>query len=143
MRFTLIRQADGTQDCLPVTALTEFGTYDIITYVFYRLNEKGTEAVFKIDKKIKGRDCTMALTGQLDSTTAVELDEMLKPVLAKADSLTIDCTRLAYVSSAGLRVLLMASKTMASREGMVLTNLTDSVRRIFDVTGMTELFTIR
>ncbi len=85
----------------------------------------------------------MTLTGQLDSTTAVELDAMLKPVLAQADSLTIDCTRLAYVSSAGLRVLLMASKTMASREGMVLTNLTDSVRRIFDVTGMTELFTIR
>ncbi|MBQ3790174.1 MAG: STAS domain-containing protein [Lachnospiraceae bacterium] len=99
--------------------------------------------MLKIDHREKNGDCRMTLTGQLDSTTAVELDNTLQLILPKTESLTIDCTRLAYVSSAGLRVLLSTSKTLSARKGLVLTDLTDPVKHILEVTGMTGFFTIR
>ena len=96
-----------------------------------------------INEKFNGKEGTMVLTGKIDMMTAVELDDALRTVLPKVNSLTLDCSRLAYVSSAGLRVLLSASKNLSERGGMVLSGLTPPVRQILDVTGMTDLFTIR
>ena len=52
------------------------------------------------------------LEGRLDTTTAPEFDSFLAENLMGTSALTIDCSELAYVSSAGLRVLLTANKKM-------------------------------
>ena len=56
--------------------------------------------------------------------------------------LSIDCGKLEYVSSAGLRVLLSAHKIMTKQGSMVVKNLSDEVKEVFDITGFSDILTI-
>ena len=64
----------------------------------------------KIDFTIDNGTLTVALDGRLDTITAPELEKFLGEKCAEADMLIFDCEKLAYISSAGLRVLLAAQK---------------------------------
>ena len=96
----------------------------------------------KITKELKGTELTIALEGRLDTTTAPELDKELKDSLGGATELTLDFSKLDYISSAGLRVLLQAHKTMAGKGGMKVTNVNEIVGEVFDVTGFADILTI-
>ena len=65
---------------------------------------------------------------------------MLEPLLADADSITIDFEKLDYISSAGLRVLLSAEQSMEEKgaEQVKIVNLNDTIRNIFDITGFSQ-----
>ena len=78
--------------------------------------------------------------GRLDTMTAPELESFLNANLSGVDSLTIDCEKLEYVSSAGLRVLLSAQKKMKS--SMKLTNVCDMVMEVFEMTGFADILVI-
>ncbi|MBQ6325795.1 MAG: STAS domain-containing protein, partial [Clostridia bacterium] len=67
----------------------------------------------KITKNMNGTNLTIALEGRLDTTTAPELEKALKDSIEAATELTLDFAALDYISSAGLRVLLSAHKTMS------------------------------
>ena len=67
-----------------------------------------------ITKTQNGSSLTVALEGRLDTTTAPELEKELKDSLNDVTELILDFAKLDYISSAGLRVLLSAHKTMAS-----------------------------
>ena len=54
----------------------------------------------------------------------------------------LDFEKLEYISSAGLRVLLSAQKTMAKRGEMKLTHVNETVMEIFEVTGFADILTI-
>ncbi len=95
-----------------------------------------------ITKKQNGTNLEIALEGRLDTTTAPELESELKNSLDGVDTLTMDFANLAYISSAGLRVLLSAHKTMAARGGMKITNVSEIVSEVFDVTGFADILTI-
>ena len=96
----------------------------------------------KIEKSVKdGRVC-YALEGRLDTTTAPELEEALKQGLGGATGLTMDFSKLDYISSAGLRVLLSAHKAMSDKGGMKVTNVNDMVREVFEVTGFSDILDI-
>lgn len=96
----------------------------------------------KIEKSVKdGRVC-YALEGRLDTTTAPELEEALKQGLEGATGLTMDFSKLDYISSAGLRVLLSAHKAMSDKGGMKVTNVNDMVREVFEVTGFSDILDI-
>lgn len=96
----------------------------------------------KIEKSVKdGRVC-YALEGRLDTTTAPELESELKRDLDSATGLTMDFSKLDYISSAGLRVLLSAHKAMSKKEGMKVTNANEIVREVFDVTGFSDILDI-
>ena len=96
----------------------------------------------KIEKSVKdGRVC-YALEGRLDTTTAPELEEALKQGLEGATGLTMDFSKLDYISSAGLRVLLSAHKAMSDEGGMKVTNVNDMVREVFEVTGFSDILDI-
>ena len=71
-----------------------------------------------ITKNQNGKDLTIALEGRLDTMTAPELEAELKESLNDADTLAFDLAKLEYISSAGLRVLLAAHKTMMNKGGM-------------------------
>lgn len=95
-----------------------------------------------ITKTLNGNALTIALEGRLDTTTAPELEKELKANLDSIDSLTLDFSKLDYISSAGLRVVMVAYKTMSKKGGMKVTNLNEIVREVFDVTGFSDILNI-
>lgn len=96
----------------------------------------------EIIKNTNGTELTVAVEGRLDTSTAPQLDAALNESIDGMDSLILDFEKLAYVSSAGLRVLLSMQKTMAKRKGMVVRNVNDTVTEIFEVTGFIDILTI-
>ncbi|MBR5785078.1 MAG: STAS domain-containing protein [Clostridia bacterium] len=82
----------------------------------------------------------VTLDGRLDTTNAPKFEELLSENYADAQSLIINCEKLAYVSSAGLRVLLAAQKKM--RDSMKLTNVCELVMEVFEMTGFADILTI-
>lgn len=96
----------------------------------------------KIDKKQDGSALVVALEGRLDTTTAPELEKELKNSLDGVTDLTLDMARLDYISSAGLRVLLTAHKAMQKQGSMKVTNVSELVKEVFDVTGFSDILNI-
>ena len=96
----------------------------------------------KIDKNLNGTNLTIALEGRLDTTTAPELENTLKGSLDGITTLTMDFAKLDYISSAGLRVLLSTHKTMMKQGSMKVTNATEMVKEVFDVTGFVDILDI-
>ena len=74
--------------------------------------------------------------------TSPELEKELNSSMDAAESLTLDFSRLDYISSAGLRVLLSAHKAMSRKGGLKITNVNEIVREVFDVTGFADILTI-
>ena len=95
-----------------------------------------------ITKKLDEKNLEIALEGRLDTMTAPELEEELKNSLEGAETLTFDFSKLEYISSAGLRVLLSAHKIMSTKGGMKVTHVNDIVREVFDVTGFADILNI-
>lgn len=95
-----------------------------------------------INKTLDGSALTIALEGRLDTTTAPELEAELKTSLPAAEKLTMDLAKLEYISSAGLRVLLSAHKTMSAKGGMTVTNVNEIVSEVFEVTGFSDILNI-
>ncbi|MCR5236808.1 MAG: STAS domain-containing protein [Lachnospiraceae bacterium] len=89
-----------------------------------------------------GSKLTMSLEGRLDTTTAPQLETELKTALDGVTELVFDIKDLAYISSAGLRVLLSAQKVMNKQGSMVIRGASEEVMEIFDVTGFVDILTI-
>jgi len=97
----------------------------------------------KIEKELNGTELTVKVEGRLDTTTAPELEGELKSSLDGVTALTMDFSNLEYISSAGLRVLLSAQKTMNKQGSMEVTGVNDTIMEIFEVTGFSDILTIR
>ena len=95
-----------------------------------------------ITKNLNGTNLEIALEGRLDTTTAPELEAELNKDLGSVESLTMDFSKLEYISSAGLRVLLSAHKAMSVKGGMTVKNVNEIVREVFEVTGFSDILTI-
>ena len=95
-----------------------------------------------ITKNMNGTTLEIALEGRLDTMTAPELEAELKESMDDADSLVLDFSKLEYISSAGLRVLLSAHKAMSGKDGMKVTNVNEIVQEVFEVTGFADILTI-
>lgn len=95
-----------------------------------------------ISKILNGKELALAIEGRLDTTTAPELENELKTCLDGVENLILDLAGLEYISSAGLRVVLTAQKTMSKQGNMIIKNVNESVMEVFDITGMVDLLTI-
>lgn len=95
-----------------------------------------------ITKTKNGDALIIALEGRLDTTTAPELDAALRESLDGVTDLTLEMGGLAYLSSAGLRVLLSAQKQMNKQGKMVLKNVCQTIMDVFEVTGFSSILTI-
>jgi len=98
--------------------------------------------MLNITKNTNETELTVALTGRLDTTTAPELEKELKASLDGVSALAIDMAALEYISSAGLRVLLSAQKTMNKQGEMKVVHVGDTIMEIFEVTGFSDILTI-
>jgi anti-sigma B factor antagonist len=95
-----------------------------------------------IDKQINGSELTLSLTGRLDTTTAPELEAVIKENIGGVTNLVMDFAGLEYLSSAGLRVILSAQKTMNKQGEMVIRNVNETINEVFEITGFIDILTI-
>ncbi len=98
--------------------------------------------MLNITKNLDQNVLTVELEGRLDTTSAPQLEETLKESLPEVKELVLDFAKLEYISSAGLRVLLAAQKTMSKQGSMKLIHVSDLVKEIFEVTGFVDILTI-
>ena len=82
----------------------------------------------------------VSLEGRLDTTTAPELKKFFGENYDGTVSLVLDCEKLIYVSSAGLRVLLSAHKK--TQKEMKLINVCELVMEVFEMTGFSNILVI-
>ena len=95
-----------------------------------------------INKTLDGSKLVLALEGRLDTTTAPQLEATLNESLTGIADLTLDFAALEYVSSAGLRVILAAQKTMNKQGKMVIKNVSSDIMEVFEITGFVDILTI-
>ena len=95
-----------------------------------------------IRKEQNGGALDIAPEGRLDTTTAPELEAELKN-LEGVTELKFDLAGLEYISSAGLRVLLSAQKTMNKQGSMIILNTRPEIMHIFEITGFTDILNIQ
>ena len=100
--------------------------------------------MLNVEKKLEDGALLIALEGELDTLSSPDFEDMLEPLLAQAQSVTIDFEKLEYISSAGLRVLLAAEQTMEERgaERVRVVNMNSTVRNIFDITGFVDVLAV-
>ena len=94
-------------------------------------------------KKSEGTKLTYTVSGRLDTNTSPELSADLTSSLPGVTDLVMNLKDLEYISSAGVRVLLSAFKTMKNQGQMTLENVSDTVREVLTVTGLIDFFTIK
>ena len=95
-----------------------------------------------IEKRIEGKVLTVIPEGRLDTMTTPEFSAELDRSLPDAEQLVIDCSKLEYTSSAGLRALLSAHKLMTDKKGMKLIHCNETVQAVLNVTGLADIFHI-
>ena len=96
-----------------------------------------------IIKNQNGGCLTIALEGRMDITTAPDLEQVVNTSLDGVTGLVIDCAKLTYISSAGLRVLLLAQKKMSRQGGsMKVIHINDIVMEVFVAMGLADIMTI-
>lgn len=92
----------------------------------------------------EGNGTVVQLQGKVDATCAPSVEQALVAVIAQGEKrLVIDCAGLDFISSAGLRSLLLAVKKMKAAGGAIaLAALQPNVKEVFDISGFSALFTI-
>lgn len=95
-----------------------------------------------INKIENNEELTIAIVGRLDTSTAPQLEAELNASLPGVTLLNFDLKELEYISSAGLRVLLSAQKTMNKQGKMIVKNANESVNEVFEITGFSDILTI-
>ena len=95
-----------------------------------------------ITKKQDASTVTLSVEGRLDTITSPDLEKEIASV-ADAEELIVDFSKLEYISSAGLRVLLSAHKSFVKKGGLTITNVNETVLEIFEVTGFKDILNIK
>lgn len=95
-----------------------------------------------IKKDTDGDKIQYTLEGRLDTSTAPELEEEIKKISGDTKELVFDFAGLDYISSAGLRVLLAAQKTMMKQGNMKVINVNETINEVFEVTGFSDILTV-
>ena len=95
----------------------------------------------EIKKDIEGEKLTLTVGGRLDTNTSPELEAEM--ALEGVKEVVFDLAGLEYISSAGLRVLMAAQKAMMAAGGkMSVANPNAMVKGVFEMTGLSSVFTI-
>jgi stage II sporulation protein AA (anti-sigma F factor antagonist) len=98
----------------------------------------------EIERQVRNGVTLLAPAGRIDTTTSPALDdELTRLVDAGTRDVLVDLGRVDYISSAGLRVLLVLAKRLGTERGrLVLCCLDGPVRQVFDLAGFLPLFTV-
>ena len=95
---------------------------------------------FKLESSVKDGVFTVSIQGRMDTITAPKLLERFQEAGEEVSEINVDVSRMSYVSSAGLRVLLIMFKTLKDKEHFKMTGINDDVRDILKMTGFDTIF---
>ena len=95
-----------------------------------------------ITKNQNGSTLEVALEGRLDTTSAPELESALGNSLSSIETLIFDFSKVEYVSSAGIRTLLVANRSLKMGGSTKIINANEIVKAVFDITGMTSILNV-
>lgn len=97
----------------------------------------------EIAQEKRGAVSVLGPVGRLDTDSAADLELAIQDMLAAgAQHFVVDLERINYVSSAGLRVLLMLAKSTDGKGSLRIAGLNAQVQQVFDIAGFTRLFRI-
>lgn len=96
----------------------------------------------KVNKSKNGNTLQVSVEGRVDTATAPRFDAEVKSALSGITELVIDFSKLDYISSAGLRVLLSLQRTMNSQGSMKIMGVNETVNEVLEITGFSEILTI-
>ena len=87
---------------------------------------------------------TALFNGRLDTPSAIKAQQDMAPLLENADKvITLDCSKLDYISSSGLRLFLALRKETSVKGGkVIIKNINDEIKKVFMMTGFFNLFEI-
>lgn len=103
------------------------------------------ECNMKIETKNIGDIKIISIFGRLDATTASEAEQSIFSIIDDAGvKLLIDLSNLEYISSAGLRTLLLVAKNVSAKDGaLCLCSLMGNVKSVFEISGFLQVFTVK
>jgi len=96
-------------------------------------------------KEVKIENATIIeIDGRLDTTNFGQLEKKIMQHIEAGDiRILVDCSKMDYVSSSGLRIFLMALKKITALNGkFLLCGLQENIREIFEISGFTSIFNI-
>ena len=95
-----------------------------------------------INKTVYNNVCTLFIEGRIDTLTAPELEQAFADNADSCDKMIFDMSNVDYISSAGLRVVVVAHREMQKKDGLVLKNLSKNVASIINLTGFNKALNI-
>ncbi|MCR5067628.1 MAG: STAS domain-containing protein [Erysipelotrichaceae bacterium] len=96
----------------------------------------------EIIKNREDNNFEVAIIGRLDTVSSPQLQSELDEITPEAESIVLNLRDLEYISSAGLRVILLLKKAMDQKGTLVLKNVSETVMSILDVTGFSTILNI-
>jgi len=99
----------------------------------------------KLDIQSGSPETRIKIQGRIDTLTASEFETKVNEVInADYQAIAFDCSDMDYISSSGLRVFLMAQKKVSQAgKGLTICSLQPSIKEIFDISGFSQIFTIK
>ena len=84
----------------------------------------------------------ITLEGEMDTAAAVEVEKQLQPLYnTNGQDVIIDCSKLEYIASSGLRILISILKgAKAAGSKVVMKNMNEDIKNVFKITGFISLF---
>ena len=95
-----------------------------------------------IDKTMNGTDLTVAVTGRLDTVTSPEFIDKMNAAIRNITILTLDFEKLEYISSAGLRALLLIQTELGNSAPVKIIRENELVKEVFEITGFKKVINI-
>jgi anti-sigma B factor antagonist len=97
-----------------------------------------------VESKSPAPGTVVSLVGKLDAVSTADVEKALIGVIEGGETkLVVDCAKLEFISSAGLRSLIMAIKRMKTRGGTIaLAAMQRDVKEIINISGLSPLFKI-
>jgi len=97
----------------------------------------------EVSLKKSGDISIVEISGSIDSKTAPDLQQNILDIVADTNKIILDLTKVSFVSSAGLRVLLMVYRQLKAKDGkVVLVGVSDEIKDVMFMTGFITFFAI-
>ncbi len=97
-----------------------------------------------INFETKGDVSVIELDGRLDTNTSLDYEKFVETLDSEVNNLVLDLTKLTYITSAGLRVILKTHKEISKRNGSFeIANCNDMVMEVFNMTGFSDVLNIK
>jgi anti-sigma B factor antagonist len=110
---------------------------------FQQLSDLSPQDMIDVNVDTTGDITIIEMVGELDSVTAPAVQEQIIPLAKQGYKIILDMTGVTYMSSAGLRILLLMYRTINEHVGtIIIAGLNDDVRDVMSITGFLEFFTI-